>query len=330
MGACDRVLVHVAAKQEAPTSPLCRKATGMMTSLSIIATFNQLTSVPDGYLSGPVMVLALGILGLGIGVMTGLFGVGGGFLVVPLLTLAFGLDYPLAIGSSLCFVAGTSAGGMVSHARRKNVEFKTTFILAAGSIVGAPLGKMFLVCLEELAGQMFTSAMDILFIALLIVVAILVIRRPPVSRSRTLLQRLPIGPHIDLPQANRSHVSLPGMCVLGLAAGFLTGIFGIGGGVILVPLLMVLVGQGVHLAIGTSLGIVLLSSMSGTVVYGLSGKVSLVIAMALLLGSAVGVQVGSVMNARIDPAPMRRYFAVLVVITAASLAVRLAWSLVTS
>lgn len=279
--------------------------------------------IPHGYLSGLGLLSALAAMGLGIGVLSGLFGVGGGFMVVPLLSLAFGLDYRIAVGSSLAFTVGTGAGGLAAHWRAGNVAVKTMLIIAGGAVCGAPLGGMLVDYFHDVLGPArFTSMMDVLFIALLAVVAGLLLRRTPDRQGPTLLQMIPLPTYIHIQAANLHRVSLPGLTAVGLLSGLLSGMMGVGGGVILVPLLMVVVGLNAHQAIGTSLGVVLLASISGTIKYGLDGSASLWIAMALLVGSALGVQVGVWLCRKLGAGQLRRWFAILVIAMALALATR--------
>ncbi len=280
--------------------------------------------IPHGYLSGLPLLSGLAAMGLAIGVLSGLFGVGGGFMVVPLLSLAFGLDYRIAVGSSLAFTVGTGAGGLAAHWRGGNVATKTMLIIAGGAACGAPLGAMLLGCFyDALGAARFTSLMDVLFIALLAVVAGLLGRRKTNRTGPTLLQMIPLPAYIHIQRANLHRVSLPGLVAVGLLSGILSGLLGVGGGVILVPLLIVVVGLSAHQAVGTSLGVVLLASISGTIKYGMDGSANLWIAMALLIGSAFGVQLGVWMCRKIHAGQLQRWFAILVLVMAAALAVRL-------
>jgi uncharacterized membrane protein YfcA len=268
-------------------------------------------------------------MGLAIGVLTGLFGVGGGFMVVPLLNLVFGIDYIIAVGSSLSFTVGAGATGLARHARMRNVDLKTMLLIAGGAVCGAVLGAMLLEHLRSVVSadgaDGFTHMMDALFIVLLLGTAPLVWRRPPAERGGpSILQRLPIGPHVDLPHAGLRNVSLPGLCLLGTLMGVLTGLLGVGGGILLAPALIGLVGLSAHQAVGTSLGVVVFSSISGTIKYGLGGYPNLWIAMALLVGSAVGVQLGAWICAKLHAARLRRYFVVLILLLAAALLARVA------
>lgn len=283
----------------------------------------------QAHLGGMTLLVALAAFGFFIGILTGLFGVGGAFLVTPLLNILFGIPYALAIGSGLSFTIGSSSSGLGRHMRLGNFEPRSILILAATSMLGAVLGATLNGSLNLSLGEHnYTLMMHGLFIVVLLVTAKTIVR--PSARDtggRSILQRLPIGPYLDMPTAGLTHVSVPGLCLAGLAIGVMKGMLGIGGGVLLMPLLILLVGLRAHQAVGTSLGVVMFSSIAGTVKYGLDGKVNLWIVMALLFGSTLGVQIGAQLCNRLHGMRLRRYFAVLVLLTAALIAADLGWKL---
>ena len=284
----------------------------------------------DAYLSGAALLCALAAMGTVVGVLTGLFGVGGAFLITPMMIVLLGIDESLAVGSSLCFVVGTAAAGYRRHARLKNVEPRSVLILSAGAVAGTVLGTLLHQFLRSALAEGaldFKVLMRALFVVLLMATAWLVYRRPGRHGSgRSLLQRLPGWPRVDLPAAGLRDVSLAGLCLVGVSVGVLKGLLGLGGGVLFMPMLLLAVGLGAHQAVGTSLGVVLFSSIAGTMQHGMLGNVSLVVAMALLVGSSPGVQLGAWLCQSLHAARIRRYFAVIVllaiVVVAADLAVK--------
>lgn len=280
------------------------------------------------YLHGPTLLAALAGFGLIVGILTGLFGVGGGFIITPLLKVVFGIPYELAIGSSLSFIIGAGSSAMRRHMRLGNVEFRSTVILAAGSMAGAIGGAQLNELIHRGLGEVnYTMIINGSFVVILVLTAWMVARpQAGASGAKSLLQRMAIGPRIDLPAAGLSAVSLPGICLVGLVIGFTSGMLGIGGGVLFVPLLIVAVGLTPHQAVGTSLGVVVFGSIAGTVRYATAGHVNMWIVMPLLASSVVGVQIGASLCRRLHPDRLRRYFAVLVLAIALVLAGELAWS----
>ena len=279
----------------------------------------------QAFLSGPGLVAMLVVLGLGIGVLTGLFGVGGAFLVNPILIVAVGINEPLVIGSSLSFTIGAAATGAARHARSSNIDLRSTLIIGLGAVLGAVLGADLLTRLQAaLEPLSFRALVRALYCALLLLTAWVVLRSGRQHYSgKSLLQRLPLPPHVDLRGTGLTSVSLPGLVLIGLIIGVITGLLGIGGGVLLVPLLL-LVGMTTHKAVGTSLGVVLFSSVAGTIKHALNGNVSLIIVMSMLVGSSVGVQIGAAICEKLHARKLRRYFAGIVLLAAVMTAAGLA------
>ncbi len=283
--------------------------------------WSALWQLPDAALDGPGLLVALSGLGLAIGVLTGIFGVGGGFLVVPMLMVLYGIEESIAVGTSICFVIGTSAAGARRHMRVGNYESRTVFLLAGGAVCGALLGTQLHLALKAaLAGNEvinFQAAMRCLYLPLLLTTAWLVFRGASEREGgKSLLQRLPLGPRTTLAGGMLAGVSLPGLLAVGLGVGVLTGLLGIGGGVLFMPILLLVVGLSVHHAVGTSLGVVLFSAPAAAVRYGAAGSVSLSTALALLVTSTLGVQLGGWICDRLHASSLQRYFALIVLAAA--------------
>lgn len=274
----------------------------------------------DAALQGPALLIALAGVGFCIGLLTGLFGVGGGFLITPLLNNLLGVDYSLAVGSSLCFIVGISASGLRLHRRLGNVEPKTIALLACGSIVGTLLGDGIHNWLKHSVAsteQDFNNIMNGLFLGILLLTAWLVWRGPSARHGgKSVLQRLAVPPNITLRAAGLENISLPGMLLVGMGVGVLTGLLGVGGGVLFMPVLLLVVGLQAHQAVGTSLGVVMVSAIVGTVVKGLHGQVSLAIAGSLLITSMVGVQLGAWLCQKLHADKLRKFFALIVLAAA--------------
>ncbi len=115
-------------------------------------------------------------------------------------------------------------------------------------------------------------------------------------------------------------MSLPGLCWLGVTVGVFTGLLGIGGGVLFVPIFLLGVGLTPHQAVGTSLGVILFGSVGGTISHGMMGNVNLLYTMAMLTGSAVGVQVGAGIADRLHGTRLRRGFSIFLLAVVALLA----------
>ncbi|HAU38509.1 MAG TPA: hypothetical protein DCX07_12440 [Phycisphaerales bacterium] len=274
-----------------------------------------------------LLVVAMAMMGLIVGVLTGLFGVSGAFLI-PMLNVLLGIPYTLAAGSSLSFTLGNNSGAWARHMRLGNVALKTMTILAGSAVCGTLLGADLHVHLKTVLGvRIFTLLMHGMFLVVLLTSAYLVWRPPTQTSGLSLLQRLPVPPRITIRAAQLRNISLPGLCAVGLAAGTFTGLLGIGGGVLFVPVMLLVVGLTVHQTVGTSLGVVLFGALSGAILYGAKGEASLWIVMPLLIGSSVGIQIGSWLCTRLHAIRIRRYFALLVVGVAVVIAIDLALKL---
>ncbi|NWN89492.1 MAG: sulfite exporter TauE/SafE family protein [Micrococcaceae bacterium] len=182
------------------------------------------------------------LLGLTVGASSGLFGIGGGIIILPALVYLLGFRTRIAVGTSLLAVILPAITGVVSYALESNVNLLMAVLLAAGSIVGAPIGSWLLSVLPQRAVKWgFIAFLIVMIISLFLVVP---------SRGTVV--------HIDL------MVGI-GLVVLGLFTGVMSGLLGIGGGVIVVPILVVLFGESDLVAKGTSLLMVIATGLSGTV-----------------------------------------------------------------
>jgi hypothetical protein len=280
----------------------------------------------DAYLSSIYLLCALACMGLIIGILSGLFGVGGAFLGVPMMNVLLGVAYPLAVSSSLSFIIGTSAAGLRRHWRLNNVEPRCMVVLAMGAACGAVLGDLLHVfLLHTVAGgdrRSFETIMHVLFIVLLMATAWLVYRGLREHHSgKTLIQRMRGGPRVHLPSAGLTDVNLIGLVIVGICVGVATGLMGVGGGVLFLPILILVVGLSAHQAVGTSLGVILFAATAGAIKKGLAGDnmAKLSIAMSLLVGSAVGVQIGAAICNAFHAQRLQRYFAFVVLVAAAVL-----------
>lgn len=255
-------------------------------------------------------------IGLVIGVLTGFFGVGGGFLIVPLLNIVLDINYELAVGSSLSFIIGTSFAGLLKQNEQKNVHFEVAGYIVAGSVVGAVLGdNLQIFLLHGLAGgrqELFTLMMHGLF--LLVLIGTIVSMRSPAAgdgpEKLPLLARTGPPPKFHIGEWGSRGFSVPGTFLVGAAIGILTGLLGIGGGVLLVPVLLGLFGLSHTKAAGTSLAIIFATSIVAVAKKGLSAvpKVSLPLTLILLIASVIGVQLGIFLVHRVSGAGFRRYF----------------------
>lgn len=182
------------------------------------------------------------IIGLVAGFLSGMFGVGGGILVVPALIYLVLHESKLASGTSLLAILPVSVVGVISYAIGGHVDVWLALILAAGSILGAPLG-------VRLLARISRTALTLAFIAFLLIVIVSLFLVIPSRDSVVAIDWL----------------SGLGLFVLGFVTGILSGLLGIGGGVVIVPMLVLLFGASDLVAKGSSLLMMIATSLSGTI-----------------------------------------------------------------
>jgi uncharacterized membrane protein YfcA len=268
------------------------------------------------------------LLGLAIGFLSGMFGVGGGFLLTPVLKVVFGIPYPVAVGSGLAYFFLNSGLSAFRHWRNKKVDVKLGLILAAGALCGAEIGVRILSLLDfggtfVVLGQTLSvldTVMNLLFIALLTSVAVMILRETASQQQEVdtvLAQKLrsvPWKPRITFPVSGITGYSLWVPLLLSFGVGILTGLMGVGGGFINFPLLIYVVGVPTHIAIGTSAFQILFASGYGALRHALLGHVELILVGLLFLGSLAGVQVGVKVSQIFGGRKLRRYFSLVVLL----------------
>ncbi len=243
----------------------------------------------------PAALLAVGLL---VGILAGLFGISGGMITIPVMHVFLGIPYTLAVGSNLCAMVGMSAGGISRHRRLGNIRWHDIFIVSGGAMAATLLGVRFHGSLYDvMAGpgseRFFNLSMNSLYIAFILFVALVLKRRRPEREGGA---------------ARRGWRRTVRLVLLGEGVGFLSGLLGVGGGIVLVPLLSAIGGLQMRQAIGAALGVVFFSSVVGTIKYGLMGEASLLLALPLIAGNTIGVQAGARIGNRLPNDKLRQGF----------------------
>ena len=283
-------------------------------------------------------VNALVIIGLGalVGFLSGLFGVGGGFLTTPLL-IFYGIPPAIAVGSSVVQVTGSGVSGALAYYRRGQIDMKMGGVLIAGGFVGTAIGSRLFDWLRSL-GQVDVT-IGLVYVILLGSVGGLMLkesmrsirqlrdgnapqtrarRHHPLVAARPMKMRFP-----------RSGVFISPLApfMVGAGVGVLTVIMGVGGGFILVPAMLYLLGMAASVVVGTSLFQIVFISAAATVLQATSSQtVDIVLALLLLVGGVVGAQFGAQAAQRLPAERLRLFLALIVLMVAARLAVGLAWT----
>ncbi|MFV0373733.1 sulfite exporter TauE/SafE family protein [Microbacterium sp.] len=246
------------------------------------------------------VLICIGV-GLMAGLLSGLFGVGGGTVIVPLLVLILGFDQRLAAGTSLGAIVPTATIGVISYAMSGSVAWIPALILAAGAVVGAQVGTWLLARLsQQILRWGFVGFLVIVIVMLFVVIP-----------SRDAGLPVTVG-------------STLGLIALGLVTGVLAGLLGVGGGVVVVPALILLFGTSDLLAKGTSLLMMIPTAVSGTIGNIRRGNVDLVAAALVGVSACTTTTLGALIAVHLDPFAANVLFAVYLVFIAAQMAVK-AW-----
>jgi uncharacterized membrane protein YfcA len=273
-------------------------------------------------------VNGLVIVGLGAltGVLSGLFGVGGGFLTTPLL-IFYGVPPTVAAASASTQVTGASVSGVLAHNRRGGVDYRMGAVTIVGGMIGSGIGALLFRFFQSI-GQIDT-VISILYVVMLGAIGTLM--------AHEALGTLRASKKGERPRAakRRHHplvAALPGRwrfyrsglyisplapLLLGAAVGVLTMLMGVGGGFILVPAMLYILGMSAGVVVGTSLFNILFVTMVTTMMHALTTKaVDLVLAALLLLGSVSGAQLGTLLAQKAKPETLRLVLAGIVLLIA--------------
>jgi hypothetical protein len=280
------------------------------------------------------------ILGVGVGIIGGFFGMGGAWMVTPGLNI-LGFPMAFAIGTDIAHMAGKSLISTMRHGKFGNVDYKLGFIMLVGTVVGFEVGAQMIMWLERLGNVEFVVRM--LYLVLLGLIAWMVFAdvakkrrkdREAVARGQAVdalstgiewhktLHKIKIAPMIHFTAAGITCTAwLP--ILISFLTGWVAGILGIGGGLIRMPALLYLVGCPTHVAVGTDLFEVMISGLYGAFTYTMKGRTELVAAIIMLVGAAVGAQIGTVATKYIKGYGIRIAFGLAVVGCALSIILKL-------
>ena len=294
------------------------------------------------------------VFGLVVGALGGFFGVGGGFLMVPMLNVVFGMPYNVAVGSDLGQMCGMSTAATVRHMRFGNIDFRLAALMIVGTASGVEAGARVLELLKhagsiEVAGRqldLMTLIMSGVYAALLLFLGQAMIRESlrtlrraagnvemsselPASGYVMKIRGLKLWPMVSLPASGIESISLWVILGIGFATGFLSGMLGVGGGFIRMPALVYIMGCPTVVAVGTDLFEIMFSAAFGVVTHGFKGNVHLVVVLALLIGTTVGAQVGASYTRRAGGPKVRFGFGALAFAGVLMVVVKLALKLTT-
>ncbi|MFC7044522.1 sulfite exporter TauE/SafE family protein [Halobacteriaceae archaeon GCM10025711] len=264
-----------------------------------------------------MLFVGFGVL---IGTLFGFFGMGGSFLVTPALLV---MDYPakVAVGSGLAFVFGTSVIASLRHRSHGQVDYKLGAIFIVGMTAGIELGKNVVFLLEDLG--MADVVVSVAYVVLLASVGLFTLRDARTESSNgspgfERVQNLRVPPMISI----KGDVEISLWITLAIAAfvGILSGFLGVGGGFLLMPAMMYVLGVPAAVAVGTDVFQITASGAVGSYLYAQSGAVNLGIVVPLLAGSALGARVGAAATSIVDEEAIKGYFAAMLLAGSAAVA----------
>ena len=285
--------------------------------------------VLDYIISNWTMLISGILLGFTVGILTGFFGAGGGFIVTPALNIFLGFEMNMAVGTSAFQIMGTSAFALYHNIDRRLMGSRIALFVAAGIPVGTFSGFYVVQQLKgKAAWNILGRTVDPVNFSLLAVFALFLfaiagwliydnfilrkdagddesshvgllfpVRLPPVRKFRT----IPAG-----------EFSVAVLILLGVFIGFMSGLLGIGGGVILLPVLFYLVGQSTKYAALTGTMLVFVSSGFATIFHAAGHNINYPMAGVLILGAAGGTKLGSILQAKVSGKAIRKYFAFVI------------------
>lgn len=274
------------------------------------------------------------LIGVGalVGFLSGLFGVGGGFLLTPILMMV-GIPPTVAAASDSCQIVAASASGAAAHFRLGNVDFKLGGLLLVGGLGGAALGVQLIKVLRAMGNADLVITLTYIVVlggigGFMFVESLQSLRRGAMrakpkkqGTSTRILSRLPF--QMDFPKSGVRHSALVpiALCVL---VGILAAVMGVGGGFIMLPMMVYLLRMPMHVAVGTDLFQILFTCAGVTFMQATTNHtVDLVLALLLALGSTIGAQVGARVGRRLHGDQLKILLASIVLLVMVKMTVGL-------
>ncbi|MDU8944576.1 sulfite exporter TauE/SafE family protein [Ovoidimarina sediminis] len=279
-----------------------------------------------------VSVNAFLLLGLGgiVGVLSGMFGVGGGFLMTPLLFF-IGIPPAVAVATEANQIVASSFSGVLAHVRKRTVDFRMGTVLLIGGLVGAALGVQLFNALKAI-GQvdLLVRLSYVVFLgiigSLMFVESLNALRktrsgRPTQRKKHTWIHALPFKMKF---RTSGLYISVIPPVLVGVAVGVLAAIMGVGGGFIMVPAMIYLLGMPTKVVVGTSLFQIIFVTAFTTLLHATTNfTVDMVLAVLLLVGGVVGAQIGTQIGTRLKAEQLRILLAIMVLVVCGKLALDL-------
>jgi len=264
-----------------------------------------------------------------VGILSGLFGVGGGFLMTPFL-IFLGIPPAYAVANEANNILATSVSGSTTHWLKNTLDYKMGIMIVVGGVIGTILGILTFTYFKNIGKIDIVISLAYMYILAIIGTAMLVEGVAEIDRARK---------KIFLKKKLHSHYWIHGLplrmrfkksqlyesaftpIIIGLIVGFIAAIMGIGGAFILVPAMIYIIGMPTKLVPGTSLFVTIFVSAIVTILHAFNyGSIDLILVSMLILGSIIGVQVGQKLGERIDSAELKALLAILLLLVGIAIA----------
>jgi hypothetical protein len=246
----------------------------------------------------------LPMFGFLIGTIASMIGIGGGVFIVPLLTLLYWFDPSQAVGTSLTSIIFTSIASTLNYSTQKRIYYKTSILLAITTVPGAYLGAYLTSIIEE-------KQLGLIFGFFLIFVALRMIANFNIFTKSGRKENQIFKSEAEL---FGYKMKLLSGIALGFFGGLVSGLLGIGGGSLLVPIMTLVMGIPIHFAVATSMFTMIFTSTSGVIKHYTLGNIYFDYALALALGTVFGAQLGAYYSKKISSKNLRRIFGIVLVI----------------
>ena len=276
-----------------------------------------------------VNILLIILIGMVIGGLSGLFGVGGGFLMTPLL-IFLGIPPVVAVGTEAPHVLASSVSGVIAHWRRRNVDFKMGFFLLIGGVLGSTLGvNLFKILSSYGQIDIVIQTLFVIFLGFIGFTMAFESAKTTITKYRTTSSiRTKLHQHSwihGLPFKTRFHrsklyISTIPPIIIGFFVGLLSAMMGVGGGFIMIPAMVYILGMSTNVVVGTSLFQIIFVTANSTFFQSyLNQTVDIVLASLMIVGGVIGAQIGARLGSKLKAEYLRGILAVLVLIVCAKI-----------
>ncbi len=290
----------------------------------------------SGVTISPFVLIFIGFM---VGIMGGFFGVGGGFIAGPMM-FWFGVPMNFVIGTDLAHMTGKSIAAAKKHGRLGQVDVKLGIIMVMGTVVGVEIGARIIEMLK-ISGDI-DQTIGIAYVAILLVIGFFTAWESlkamkianidelhisdevfAFTRITTAVRKIKLWPMIKFPVSGIDEISLWVVLSVGVVAGLLAGMLGVGGGFMRMPMLIYLIGVPTHVAIGTDLFEIIFSAGFGTLTHAVKGNVDILMALVMQTGAIMGARIGATMTQYFTGPKIRLAFSTLPIIGAILVLIRL-------